>query len=175
MTLCVAWKALDGGVTLAADVRVTTDDHGLQKDHKLFRAHGLYWAFAGDVVVEHTLRLSDIACYKASPGGVSVQKWWFDNVRPTLDWCCADADFSVLVTDGRTIWVTMDGLLRKVGGDFCAIGSAAKFAYGFASGVKSSEHGVDLDGLFDAAAAFDESVSAEWEALRPEQPRRKNK
>lgn len=166
MTLAIAWINKKA-IYIAADRRVVTPDHGIVEDTKIFDAHGLTFAFAGDVVVEHALRHQDFA---AREDGCSVPKWWANDVLPWLSVECKDREYQMIVTDGADVFVTMDGLLRKTTACLTAIGSAAMYAYGYVDGMwYGSGYSDDfhkniserLVALFDAASLRHESVGDE--------------
>jgi hypothetical protein len=163
-------------IYLAADRRVVTPDHGICEDTKIFDAHGLTFAFAGDVSVEHALRHRDFA---TRDEGVSVPRWWANDVAPWLADACRDREFQMLVTDGVDLFTTMDGYLRRVNDAFVAIGDGARYAYGwfdttsFYHGFLRDTKGDILSGcldshmdlLFAKTAARHESVSM-WHDTR---------
>lgn len=175
MTLAISFITRRA-IYLAADRRVVTPDHGIVEDTKLFDAHGLTFAFAGDVVVEHALRHQD---FDTREEGCSVPKWWANAVLPWLSNECKDREYQLLVTDGGDLFTTMDGYLRRVTDPFVAIGDGARYAYGwfditsFYGGFTRDNKGdigkQDLDRhmdiLFAKTAARHESVSM-WHDTR---------
>lgn len=165
MTLCVAWRSVDGGVTLAADRRMITPDHGIVESEKIFKLQDVDVAFAGDVVVEQVLRYSQFDPI----GDLSVPAWWFAHVKPTIDRLCPDNEFDVIVYRGGTIYVTVDGFLREVTVPFVAIGSASAFAYGYYAATEYVLETTQLVSgggqLFLLASLFDEKVGDEFSVV----------
>lgn len=169
MTLALAWK-IGNTIHLAADRRVVTPDHGIQEDAKIFEAHGLTFAFAGEVQVEHWLRLAtNIHAYDPSEG--SVPDWWCRSLRISLKGLYSDMEYQMIVTDGKDVYVTMDGcFLRRTTSPITAIGEAAPYAYGYMDTVPYvTEHALDtapktlLALLFETTSRRYDSVSSKFD------------
>lgn len=168
MTLCCGWRDKHG-IVLAADRKVMTDDHGFLEDGKIFKIKNLTVAFAGDVIVEHVLRHSFRGNTEMPDVPTdSVCAFWYDTVRPLIERACPDANYQVIVSDGRELFVSMDGLLRLEQRKFVAIGEGAWYAYGYAD--RDMCFGTCTSGelsrhMFSAAACRISSVSYAYDLV----------
>lgn len=182
MTLAIGWRDTNGDIYLAADRCVLTEEHGKLEDGKIFKIKNLTIAFAGDVIVEHALRHSFLNC--ESIPEVSAERlceYWYSTVRPYIEKACPDESYQVIVTDGKELFVSMDGLLRREQRNFVAIGEAAWFAYGFSMGVAACGQQVSdtlrIHGLFISASVRFPSVSLNFDkvAVAPFKPKKRKR
>lgn len=182
MTLAIGWYDTNGDICLAADRCVLTEDHGKLEDGKIFTIKNLTIAFAGDVIVEHALRHSFWGNTEMPDVPTEmVCAYWYDTIRPVIERACPEATYQVIVTDGKELFVSMDGLLRREQRTFVAIGEAAWFAYGFAMGVYACDqtYTANMRGLFILASTSFPSVSPNFDIYvakhKPKKQKRKAK
>lgn len=156
MTLAITWRR-PGGMYMAADTQVVSSGHGVYREEKIFSWQGCTVAFAGDTAIEHWFK-----SLQQETMAQDLPEYWNASIAPALYKTAKEfeADYDFLITNGTVIWTTDGPYLRKVESNFCAIGSAAAFAYGWFSQHKEEDWSPTqvLSDLFYAASDFDVNV-----------------
>lgn len=132
MTLCIG---IPGGKypLIYADGKVTSTEGPSYVGEKVFIAHGVCWAFAGNLAREQHLKYLEIDPYKR---GISFQRWfqtvlvpeWKETTDSLYD---GELDCSVLAIAGGKMWeMTSDYALIEPTLPYVCIGSGSAYAYG---------------------------------------------
>lgn len=146
MTLCVGIQRT-GCVDVHTDSLITGSEGPYEYSEKVFRAHGVFWATAGDAPLDQYLRSVRTRAYTPSVK-LPFDVWFtrelagpWSEMRRQLN---PEASCSALVVVRGELWELSEGLyLSKPSRGYCCVGSGAQYAYG-AFGILADHLGSSL-------------------------------
>ena len=162
MTLCVGYTSRNGAV-LMSDTRLADEDGPPETVEKVFRAHGVVWAFSGEWIYKQ--HLCAVSCREYS-AKADFESWWMQDLLPVFQHRINNFIREEIKEQGCNMLAVAGGVLYNIGdsyeavrvgsGTIACIGSGAPFARGAVAYAGRS--GFSFAKLYRAVASLDPYV-----------------